>query len=539
MKNAVRHVVGCALVMFLLLGRVSAGSSNWTDLEGTTFKGEPRGSFGPFALFRTGPGKGRRVLFRTLSPEDCVRFYQETAGKPPRAADGSKSRSSFTFDLLDKTSVLQGDALAPASFKGKPEPELYVLLFASSWEGASYKIPGVFRPTYDRLRRLYGDDVEMVFVGLRQDAKGDLTFAKGANFPGLVVDYDSRGSVELFKYFAPAEGYAMALVTRDGIPLAVADAGSVEGIKKFTDEVCSIMAAGDELNSAFWKDRAYYLSAVRPVQFAAASAPALLIGNPLRPSILRKNNVAKLAAKLEIDARGVVTAATLFNAAELKPNIAAALEKALKSSFVFVPAIDHGKPVPSSYDFNYTVPDEVQAKEADRDWILLSSRKEVTLPGWLVLRPISVPAEAFGGGAAAGGTTAYSTDFFAKDGPGALQPANGQPVVIDGKTLKWEGVETKDGVLNFLGKESADNCVGYAWTQFESPAAGPAYLGFGSTDGFKVWVNGTLVLDRWWMQSLQIDQEVVPISLAAGKNTVLVKSQNQKEDWSFILRIRR
>jgi hypothetical protein len=320
--------------------------------------------------------------------------------------------------------------------------------------------------------------------------------------------------------------------------VAISEVDSVEGMKKFVDELCATMAAGDELNSFFWKDRAYYQAIIRPVQYATSAAPALLIGNPLRPSVLRKNQLSRLDAKLEIDAQGAVTSAIIENKDAMKPAVATALEKAFKTSFVFVPAIDQGKAVASSYNFNYAVPDERQAMEADRDWVFLSARKEVPIPSWLLLRPITVPAEAFSGGAAAA-PSAYNTDFFAKDGVESLTPIGGQAVVIDGKTYNWERCEAKEGSVDLQCKTPADNSVGYAWTEFDSPNAGPAYLGFGSTDGMKIWVNGKLVLDRWWQRMFQVDQDLVPFQLVAGKNTILIKTQNIKEDWTFLLRVRR
>lgn len=538
MKSILLLCLRFGILLFVSALVLPAASSNWTDTQGVTFKGEPKGTYGPYALFKTGPGKGRRVLFRMLSPEDCIRFYKETSGKYQKAADWSKGRSSVTFDLPDRVRVLKNDVLVPAAFKGKPEPELYVLLFASSWEGNAYKVPERFRGTYERLRRLYDNEMEAIYIGVRQDAKGDLGFAKGARIPWLVADYESRDGIEVYRQFAPEQGTYMVLVTREGIPLALNEVDSIEGTKKFIDELCMTMAAGDEANSFFWKDRAYYLANTRPIQYATSSAPALLVGNPLRASVLRKNQINQLSAKLEIDAQGNVTSAVLANRDALKPSFAAAMEKAFKTSFVFVPAIEQGRPVAASYDFAYTVPDEQQAMEADRDWVILSGRKELPIASWLVLRPIPVPAEAFSNGPAAS-TSVYGTDFFAKEGVESLAPFKGQTVLVDGKNYTWERCEAKDGYVDLLNKTPADNSVGYAWTEFEVPNAGPAYLGLSSTDGLRVWVNGKMVLDRWWQRSFQVDQDLIPLQLAAGQNTVLIKTQNIKDEWSFLSRIRR
>ena len=65
-------------LLFALLAALPAPAlaktSAWKDAAGATFKGEPTEVIGPFAIFRTSGGSGRRVLLRALSPEDCRRF---------------------------------------------------------------------------------------------------------------------------------------------------------------------------------------------------------------------------------------------------------------------------------------------------------------------------------------------------------------------------------------------------------------------------------------------------------------------------------
>jgi len=455
---------------------------------------------------------------------------------------------------------LDKEALVEASFKGLPEPELYVLLFASQWEGGSYDLPWWFLPTYNRLRRLYGNQMETVFFGVRQDAQGNRSFAKATRLQWLVSDYNAQQFIEVYQRFAPEQSLSMVLVTREGVPLANTEVGTQIGMKKFIDEICSFMAAGDELNPLFFADRAYYLSNIRPVQFADKAAPPLLIGNPLRASMFRKNKVDRISAMLEIAEDGKVTSAVINNKDSMPPAMAVALEKALKANFVFVPAIERGKPIAASYDFEYNVSDEEIAREADRDWVFMSARKEFSIPSWLLLRPIPVPAIEFSQvdhedaegkyvmtAVKVGKETvsnraqmsAFRSDFFDKEGVASVAPFIGQPVEIDEQTYKWEQYESKDGFVDLRNKSDCDHSVGYAWAEFESDQAGPAYLGLGSDDGVKIWLNGKLVHDRWVQRITQIDEDVVPLQLAAGKNTILIKIQNAKGGWSFCFRLRR
>lgn len=537
-----------------------AATSNWTESDGNTFKGEPQCVYGPFALFKTGSYKGRRVLLRNLSPQECVRFYNETQGKGEAAVDWSEARSELSADFKGSVLRLDKDRLAGVNFKGVPEPELYVLLFASSWESRSYMIPWWYLPTYNRLRRLYGNRMETVFFGVRHDGMGNFNLAKATLMPWLVADYNSQSSIGAFERFAPAQGLTMTLVTRQGIPVAGGDVDTVQGMKKFIDQLNVYMALGDELNSVVWPDRAYYLANIRPVQYADKTTPPLLVGNPLRASTLRANKIGRLAAKMDIAADGSATNVTIENRQAIPPALADALEKVMKTNFVFVPAIDHGKPVAASYDFEYAVPDEKQAMEADRGWVFMANRKEISIPRWLLLSPIPVPAIEFSQvdhvdeegkyvmTAVKVGTevvshraqmNAFNCDFFEKAGAASVRPAAGQAQEIDDHVYTWKACDSADGFVDLRNNTDCDHSVGYAWAEFEVPEGGWAYFGLGSDDGVKIWLNGKLVHDRWVQRITQIDEDIVPLQLIAGKNTILIKIQNAKGDWSFFFRLRR
>ena len=82
------------------------------------------------------------------------------------------------------------------------------------------------------------------------------------------------------------------------------------------------------------------------------------------------------------------------------------------------------------------------------------------------------------------------------------------------------------------------HCVGYAWTEVEAPDETDAWLGIGSDDGLKVWLNGELVNDQWVARTSRLDDDVVPLRLKKGKNRFLIKIQNVKGLWSFTCRLR-
>lgn len=77
--------------------------------------------------------------------------------------------------------------------------------------------------------------------------------------------------------------------------------------------------------------------------------------------------------------------------------------------------------------------------------------------------------------------------------------------------------------------------TGYAFTEFESDATRPAELRLGCKNGWKIWFNGQFLFGREeYHRGAEMDQYRFPVTLRAGKNTLLVKvTQNeQKEDWT-------
>ena len=74
--------------------------------------------------------------------------------------------------------------------------------------------------------------------------------------------------------------------------------------------------------------------------------------------------------------------------------------------------------------------------------------------------------------------------------------------------------------------------------EVEVAADTDAWLGIGSDDGLKIWLNGELVADHWTERTSKLDDVIVPLRLHAGKNQFLIKIQNVKGRWSFTGRLR-
>ena len=142
---------------------------------------------------------------------------------------------------------------------------------------------------------------------------------------------------------------------------------------------------------------------------------------------------------------------------------------------------------------------------------------------WLVLGPFD-NADGIG----------YNTVYIPEDVTGIDLTAEYDGV--DGK-VKWQKStdDTFNGFIDF--GRNKNWLVSYAWVTIDSPDEKEVQFRFGSDDQSKVWLNGKEVYvfpeHRW----AKVDNETIPVTLKAGKNTILVKICNQELSWGFYFRI--
>ena len=108
-------------------------------------------------------------------------------------------------------------------------------------------------------------------------------------------------------------------------------------------------------------------------------------------------------------------------------------------------------------------------------------------------------------------------------------------VDYDGLNDKVSWQKSTDGVLNgYIGLgNNADWCVAYAFTTVTSPDEREVQFRFDSDDQGKVWLNGTEVYAHTKSHSAGIDRYIIPVTLKAGKNSILVKVCEEEGGWGF------
>ena len=117
----------------------------------------------------------------------------------------------------------------------------------------------------------------------------------------------------------------------------------------------------------------------------------------------------------------------------------------------------------------------------------------------------------------------------------------------EGGDAEWKEVSTDHefGEMSFnahYGHEKG--VVGYARTVLKSEQPQEVQFRLGTQNAWKLWLNGELVFAREeYHRGMKIDQYVLPATLAAGENTVLLKvCQNEgtnswEDPWVFQLRV--
>ena len=558
------HVARLAVILVLLGGILSmataASKSGWRDVRGTKIKGSPVEVLGPFALFRDGAKRGNRVLLRGLTEEDCRRFYEETKERSELGPTFAGATGSFTRLFDGRVSRVRDEKRVPADLSRQSEPEILLVLYGHPHNGNSWRGLNNFVSIYHRLKRVLGDRVEFIFFGAVNEPQAQTQIATKMHMPWLIADAELGRRARSLADLARSKETQLMVISRDGAPIISGHAEDLASTLKFIDELGGLAGLMNPANPKSWKDRQYYFGAIRGVQYARQATGPEMIGDPLNPVTLREYGVGGITADLIISGSGEVDHVELLPESIVPPKLVEALTIAMKRSGVFLPAFNQGKPGPSVYRYELEIPPEDVVAEADAAWLSGDTMHEVILNDWFLLRPIQVPESNFSDVSYTNQDgvmvmqafevsdtdvtkgeqmSAFTTNWFDAEGAGKVNPTVGQKVRVDGEVLAWEAVSGELGLIDFQkGIGELEYTIGYGWIEFEVPTPQEAWLGIGSDDGIKIWHNGELVHDKWVRRNSLIDDDIVPLKLSAGRNTLLVKIQNAWGDWSFISRLR-
>jgi len=329
----------------------------WKDPQGNTFKAEPVEALGPLALFRTPAGTGRRLLWRTLSMADCVRFNEQAGNKPEPATRWIDARGELTGRLRGHVSALNNVNFITADLATRPEPQLLIVLVVDNAASGSWDMLGKSVAPYQALQKKYPGQAAGIQFGMNHGAKDHNELALRATIPWLLVDYGEQRQIPALYRLSPKRGdFALLVLSRDGVPIIAVNNPAEAAINQFfadTDALLGLLQPGNPLG---WPDRAHYLAAVHAARHKQDSAGPILVGNPLAPQKLSERGIFRVAASIEVGADGKATSVTLKDDGSIPADLVSALTKPLQRSSVFVPAVDHGQFVAGTYDYLLEIP---------------------------------------------------------------------------------------------------------------------------------------------------------------------------------------
>lgn len=152
---------------------------------------------------------------------------------------------------------------------------------------------------------------------------------------------------------------------------------------------------------------------------------------------------------------------------------------------------------------------------------------------WLVCGPFAAEAPATDKELHAAFEKDWLVDHGGED---HILPHTGLTMTGTGKGLTWTWVTTTSdmNLLAAIGKHQ--NVVGYAWADLNVAAEGPAWLAIGSDDGVKAWLDGKVVHVNETYRKFKFDEDLVPVQMARGRHTVLLKISQGGGNWQCSLR---
>ena len=170
-----------------------------------------------------------------------------------------------------------------------PEPELLIVLFRSRQSGGSWRLFDNLTPFLNRIQRVYPGRVATMVMST-WDSGFDAAALPG-NRNWNVVDPKKQSGMKLLSRFIPGGGFVMMLMTREGVPLFGGPANDTVDLMHFVDGVSNMLWQLNPANPRTVRDRAHYLGAVRPVEFAQGRAEPVLLADMFRTEGLRQNGI--------------------------------------------------------------------------------------------------------------------------------------------------------------------------------------------------------------------------------------------------------
>ena len=134
--------------------------------------------------------------------------------------------------------------------------------------------------------------------------------------------------------------------------------------------------------------------------------------------------------------------------------------------------------------------------------------------------------------------TGFQADLLeAAGGEANLVPKPDDTVKILDRNYQWKLIKAADDAVDLSEHLSGSSwSIAYAAVTVNAPQDTKGMLGIGSDDAVRVWLNGDLIHDNWATRRVTTDADLAAVQLRRGRNRLLVKIYNSKQDWGFACR---
>jgi len=132
----------------------------------------------------------------------------------------------------------------------------------------------------------------------------------------------------------------------------------------------------------------------------------------------------------------------------------------------------------------------------------------------------------------------FNTDYLAKAG-GEQNPhiKSGDVIKILKNSVKWRLYTSPDSIIDLCKSISKESPVfAYAYTEVASNDDKVMFISLGTNDGGQLWVNGVNVWDYPQQRGCVPDDDLIPVIIKKGKNTLLLKVEQRGNKWGFCAR---
>jgi thiol-disulfide isomerase/thioredoxin len=315
----------------------------WHRVDGSVIDGTLVDVFGNLALIRS---KKTNILIGidSMTEGELDRVNEFVTHRSSVSTPWKDSTSAVAIDLKNKLRSVQDGKLRDYDPAARTEPDFYLVYFSASWCPPCHRFTPVLIKAYDRIQQRWPGRVEVVLVSSDRTGGEAEEYMIDAGMPWLMLRYGSQAR-------------ALTRWAGNGIPclVAVARNGDVMFHSYQGDEYIgpdSVLEKCEQLlPSLDGKSpaglRARHRLAVRQHrtqtgELSSQVKPYLLQIHQSRSEFVPEKG---LLFNVEVDENGKVTHASLENdpyspvGDVLKPDI---------SEWLFLPAIDQGKPVKST-----------------------------------------------------------------------------------------------------------------------------------------------------------------------------------------------